>query len=214
MQRTVIPRFCCALVVVALLAPFHAAAALDESTVEALTSALDDERHAIALYRAVLERHAGARPFSNIVQAEVRHANHLLELFERHGIEAPADPWESATIEAPETLVAACELAIGFERENAALYDRILPHVTEPDVREVLDRLRLASLERHLPAFERCVSRKGGGGHGAKAKGGCGQSGDGCGKGCCRKGGCGGGKGGRGEGKGRGRGGEAAGGGC
>ncbi len=76
-------------------------------------------------------------------------------------------------IEAPATLLAACEQGVTAEIENIALYDRLLPTIRDDDVRETLGRLQWASRERHLPAFQRCVSRggqmgqgRGGGRHG------------------------------------------------
>ncbi|WP_304053272.1 hypothetical protein [Nitrosomonas communis] len=51
------------------------------------------------------------------------------------------------------------------------MYDRLLSTTRNPDIITVLRNLQQASKERHLPAFQQCVSRvEGAGGmaHGAK----------------------------------------------
>ena len=126
---------------------------------EVLDEALDDEYMARATYRAVLEAFGPVRPFVNIVEAESRHAEALLALYEQFGLEAPDDQW-AGEVEPPSTLAIACERAAEAERENAAMYDRLLAATAEPDVRRVLGNLQRASEQNHLPAFERCVARE------------------------------------------------------
>lgn len=56
----------------------------------------------------------------------------------------------------------ACCAAVEDAIENAQMYDRLLASTKEyPDVQQVLMKLQRASLENHLPAFERCVQRGG-----------------------------------------------------
>lgn len=135
--------------------------ALESRTENALLRALDDERHAQALYQAVMDRHGSVRPFSNIVKAEERHASQLLGLFERYEIEIPRNPWPERELEVPATLREACVQAVEAEKANLGMYDEFLEFVAEPDIREVFTRLREASKERHLPAFERCSDNRG-----------------------------------------------------
>ncbi|MGE0478964.1 MAG: DUF2202 domain-containing protein [Phycisphaerae bacterium] len=100
-----------------------------------------------------MRRHGRVRPFVNIVRAEERHAEVLRLLLARHGLAAPSRGGELAVV--PNTLGACSELAATLERENVAMYDRLLADVREPDVRAVFERLRAVSKRRHLPAFER-----------------------------------------------------------
>ena len=132
---------------------------LAPATRQALLDALDDERRAQAEYRAVIERFGERPPFANIVHAEGRHAAHLIEVLEAHGLAVPADPWADRSFELPATFAEACARAAEAERANVALYDRVLPGIEEDDVREVFELLRSRSLERHLPAFERWATR-------------------------------------------------------
>jgi hypothetical protein len=139
---------------------------------EALRTALDDEYRARATYRAILDRFGEVRPFSNIVASEQRHIEALLGLFERHGFEVPEDAW-SSRVEAPASLADACAAAVAGERENAALYDRLLAAAEgHADVERVFRNLLSASQENHLPAFERALARETGEGGGGSGRGG------------------------------------------
>jgi hypothetical protein len=124
-----------------------------------LGDALDDEYKAEATYAAVIARFGAVRPFINIVEAERRHVGALLRQCERLGFLPRANRWAS-TVAAPATLREACAEAIAAEVDNIALYDRLLPGVTNPEVRAVLERLQAASRDRHLQAFRRCLARQ------------------------------------------------------
>ena len=130
---------------------------------DALLAALDDEHHARAYYRAVLAAFGPVRPFANIVESEQRHIEALERLCRRYGVVVPADAWPERIV-APESLLAACEAARDAEVENAALYERLLRAAEgRSDVQATFRRLRSASQENHLPAFERAVARESGG---------------------------------------------------
>tara|TARA_R110002096_G_scaffold397070_1_gene593008 strand:- start:140 stop:544 length:405 start_codon:yes stop_codon:yes gene_type:complete len=131
---------------------------MSDQTIAALTEALEDEYKARATYSKVIETFGSIRPFINIVQAESRHASALLRQFERLGLQPPEDTW-MGNVKAPTSIVAACEIAIEAEIENAAMYDRLLAVVDDATVRNVLLNLQDASQNRHLPAFRRCLDR-------------------------------------------------------
>lgn len=128
---------------------------------EALLSALDDEYRAEAMYEAVIQRFGEVRPFVNIIEAERRHAAMAKAEMDRLLIPYPATNPHRGRLAAPASLLEACQQGITAERENIALYDRLLPTILDNQVRETLTALQRASRERHLPAFERCVSRGG-----------------------------------------------------
>ncbi len=133
---------------------------LDDRTRDALREALDDERHAIAMYRAVMEKFGNVRPFSNIVRAEERHEAALLRLFRAYRLDVPDDRWADHEFDLPATLAEACAASAKAEEENIAMYDRFLEFVDEPSIRTVFQNLRNASADRHLPAFRRCARRR------------------------------------------------------
>ncbi len=138
----------------ACVAPAGAATAVNTKTADALRETLMDERRAQAFYTSVMAKHGQVRPFSNIVHAEERHAAVVETLMTRHGVAIPTDtPTNLPTV--PGTLPECNHLAAQLERDNIAMYDRLLADVTEPDIRAAFENLRDASKNNHLPAFER-----------------------------------------------------------
>ncbi len=126
---------------------------------DVLIEAINDEFKARATYQLVISRFGEIRPFINIVEAEGRHIDALLPLFEKYAITVPEDNWASQ-IETPLSVFDACRFGVEAEIENAAMYDRLLDSTKDyPDVHNVLKQLRRASKENHLPAFQRCVER-------------------------------------------------------
>ncbi len=120
-----------------------------------LDTALDDERHAIAFYRAVMDRFGERRPFSNIINAERRHEAMLLEQYDRLRLLPPRDRWAEHAFALPDSFADACDASVVAEVRNGALYDEMIPTIDDDTVRGVFERLRWASVERHLPAFRR-----------------------------------------------------------
>lgn len=144
----------------ACVAPAGAATAVDGATADALRETLVDERRARAFYSSVMAVHGEVRPFSNIIHAEERHASVIETLMERHGVAVPADAAGELPA-VPGTLAECNRLAARLERDNIAMYDRLLKDVAEPDIRAAFENLRDASLNNHLPAFERWSSGTG-----------------------------------------------------
>lgn len=135
-----------------------AASPLKPGDREALDEAIADEYKARAFYQATLDRFGTVRPFSNIVTAETRHAEMVANLYIKYGLPVPEDTY-AGKVAAPDSLLAACEAGVRAEIENKELYDRLLPNVSEPEIRATLERLRDASQNNHLPAFQRCQQR-------------------------------------------------------
>jgi len=132
--------------------------ALDNTERQALEDALDDEYKAHTTYDQVIHDLGPVRPFVNIVDAETRHVSALLSLFEKYGIAAPPNRWPGK-VSRFSSVHEACAAAVQGEIENVALYDRVLKTTRRPDILSVYQALRSASLDRHLPAFQRCAQR-------------------------------------------------------
>ncbi len=144
----------------ACVAPAGAETAVNKKTADALRETLMDERRAQAFYTSVMAKHGQVRPFSNIVHAEERHAAVIETLMTRHGVAIPTDtPTNLPAV--PVTLPECNRLAAQLERDNIAMYDRLLADVTEPDIRTAFENLRDASKNNHLPAFERWSANAG-----------------------------------------------------
>lgn len=170
-------------------------APLGEGQKAAIVEALQDEYQGEAIYARVLKDHGEMRPFSNVVRAEQRHASFLENLLTARNLPVPENEWTAAPVPGYASRQEACAAAIDFEVTNVALYDRLLASGALPDdVRQAFEHNRMASLEHHKPAFERC-SAGSGQGHGATAsrgqgRGSCGGSSCGCrGRGGCSRGG-------------------------
>jgi hypothetical protein len=130
----------------------------------ALGSALQDERQAEAFYEAVIAKFGDVRPFSNIINAERKHEAMLIDLYKTYNIAVPDNGYVTGTLAkpvAPETLAEACKIGVEAEIANRDLYDgKLLPAVAaNPDITLVMKRLRDASENNHLPAFQRCANR-------------------------------------------------------
>lgn len=138
---------------------------LNDGEVRALHEALQDEYQAWATYDQVIADFGPVSPFNQIRQAEARHIDALLGLFARYGLSVPPNTWPGR-VPRFAGLQEACEAAVRAEIANAALYERLLASTHRTDILSVLRSLQAASQERHLPAFERCASRRGGEGRG------------------------------------------------
>jgi len=129
---------------------------LPQEVIDAMILGLQDERNAIATYEAVIETFGEVRPFVNILRAEQQHEAAWLFMFDRYGVDIPADV--APTIPTFTTAVDACAAARQVEIDNAGLYDEMLATFAPyPDLTQVTTALRNASLYNHLPAFERCA---------------------------------------------------------
>lgn len=137
----------------------------------AVLSALEDERHAEAVYSAILAKFGDVRPFSAIIRSERTHQARLIGLLNDAGVAVPTNPFAdgSKAVTAPATLVESCRIAADAEIANAALYDgNLLPRVAgNAEVTVVFKALSTASTQNHLPAFQRCAA--GGAGRGRSA---------------------------------------------
>ena len=124
---------------------------------QVLRIAVYDEFHAYETYRKVIDTFGDVKPFSNIIEAEIRHYQALIPLLEKYNVDIPIDNWYEK-IELPNTLLECCELGVAAEIDNIAMYDNLLLYVNEyPDVQDVLYRLQAASYNNHLPTFRQCV---------------------------------------------------------
>ena len=126
---------------------------------QALRIAVYDEFHAYETYRKTVDIFGNVPPFSNIMEAEVRHFDALIPLLDHYGVPLPVNNWYEK-IELPATLRECCEVGVAAEIENIRMYDDLLRYVgAYPDIRDVFFRLQAASNNHHLPAFRACVQR-------------------------------------------------------
>jgi hypothetical protein len=113
----------------------------------------DGEYAAAASYLAVLEAYGDVEPYATIYSAELRHADALIRQLERLGVEVPENPY-LGQIQAPADLETAALAWAEGEVLNIELYDYLLTMTDDAQLTKVLNNLRSASLDSHLPAFE------------------------------------------------------------
>ena len=129
---------------------------LDAQTVEYLQLALEDERKALATYKATMEKFGNVKPFINIARAEEQHISMLKALFDKYGVKIPDDLTQVG--ELPDALEEVCAIGVQAEIDNDQLYQDMIPNIEQADIRTVFTSLANASKEMHLPAFKRCAN--------------------------------------------------------
>jgi rubrerythrin len=126
----------------------------------ALVPVLDAERLAVDFYEAVVLQLEVGRPFSKVAQAEVKHVDSLEKLYTKRSLPLP-DPPDSGDVVARvatyTSLSQACADAADHERLMDGQYEGLLQGELPDDVAKVLGRLKTATSEGHLPAFEMCA---------------------------------------------------------
>lgn len=128
----------------------------DQGLAVVMNAAIQDEYHAEEVYLRVLDDFGDVLPFHNIVVAEVRHSISIAGLFENRGWTVPVSEWNGNNVPGFATLAQACAAGVEAEFANIALYDELLASHLPADVERVFGNVRAASLNNHLPAFERC----------------------------------------------------------
>ncbi len=136
--------------------PSGASAAPAAEVVAAMDHTLQDEYHAESIYLGVLADFGDQMPFMNVVRAEQRHSESIMRLYRNHGLVAPESLWTVSNVPHFGSVTEACAAAVSAELDNVAIYDTHLALDLPPDVRNVFENNRAASLERHLPAFQAC----------------------------------------------------------
>ncbi len=132
----------------------------DEEIVLAALMGPDGEYAAAASYLAVLDAYGSVEPYATIYEAELRHADALVRQLERLGVEVPDNPY-LGEITAPADLETAALAWAEGEVLNIELYDYLLTLTDDAQLTKVLNNLRSASLDSHLPAFEAAAAAGG-----------------------------------------------------
>jgi hypothetical protein len=120
----------------------------------------DGEYAAAASYESVLNTYGQVEPYATIYQAELKHADALIRQLERAGVAVPSNPY-TGKIEAPADLTTAAEAWAEGEILNVQMYDELIAQSTDASLTRVLNNLRSASLDSHLPMFELAAANGG-----------------------------------------------------
>jgi hypothetical protein len=128
---------------------------LDDSDVQALKLALDDEYHALAVYQSVIETFGPVEPFVEIAQSEQRHITAIMNHFDKHDIPVPENTWLD-NVPTFDSIQSACQTAVEAEIANVDLYNQLLSMTDDPGLIQVFTNLSRASQDNHLPQFQSC----------------------------------------------------------
>jgi len=124
---------------------------------QVLRIAVYDEYHAYETYRKVIETFGSQMPFTEIIEAEIKHYEELVQLAGKYNVALPVNDWYEKIV-LPNTLLECCEVGVAAEIDNIQMYDNLLLYVEEyPDIQDTIYRLQAASYNNHLPAFRQCV---------------------------------------------------------
>ncbi|NJM52856.1 MAG: DUF2202 domain-containing protein [Blastocatellia bacterium] len=134
---------------------------LKKEEIDGLLLALNDEYMAWATYDQINKDFNNPRPFSNIQQAEARHAERLKVVFKTYNLPVPENKW-IGDVPKFQTVIEACKAGVEAEIANRDLYKRLFETTTREDILVVYRALQRASEENHLPAFQRCGEGRGG----------------------------------------------------
>lgn len=120
----------------------------------------EGEYAAAASYQAVLNTFGTVEPYATIYRQELKHIDALIRQLDRYGITAPANPYLTVVTAPADLLTAATAWADG-EIANVAMYDNPIAASTDSRLTGVLQNLRDASLNSHLPLFQQAVANGG-----------------------------------------------------
>ncbi len=126
---------------------------------QVLRIAVYDEFHAYETYKKTIEKFGAVEPFTNIMQAEIRHYEALIPLLQKYGVPVPVNDWEGK-IEVPNSILEASEIGVAAEIDNIRMYDNLISYAKNyPDVVDTLYKLQAASYNNHLFAFRQSVAK-------------------------------------------------------
>ncbi len=114
----------------------------------------------LARYGAIIDKFGPVQPYVNVKAAEEQHISALVRQLQRFGAEVPANPYLGKT-SAPADLLSAAKAGVTGEQANVAMFDTLLPQVSDLGLSRVFSNLRRASQEMHLPLFQAAVDQGG-----------------------------------------------------
>ncbi len=114
----------------------------------------------LARYGAIIDKFGPVQPYVNVKTAEEQHISALVRQLQRFRAEVPANPYLGKTT-APADLLSAAKAGVAGEEANVAMFDTLLPQVTDLGLTRVFTNLRRASQEMHLPLFQAAVEHGG-----------------------------------------------------
>ena len=128
---------------------------VSDAELSALHEALDNEYHALALYREAAIDFGKQQPFGALAAAEEDHVVMLLSIHERYDLPIIDDLW-TGTIKPYSSVLAACQDAQQLEQDSLTSYGELLSEVDNQDITAVFKGIQRAALDAFIPALASC----------------------------------------------------------
>lgn len=127
---------------------------LTQEEKEFLNTAYKDESRKAYFFKKCSEKFPDAG-FLKIMNSEQNHVTTLESVYNRYEITIPSDmDFSSVTI--PASMDEACSTALKLEKDNVEMYKKFLTSVTNTFLKTVFEDLRDITINRNIPAVEKC----------------------------------------------------------
>jgi hypothetical protein len=121
---------------------------------EFLNTAYTDESRKVYFFKKCAEKFPDAG-FTKILNSEQNHVSTLESVYNKYEIDIPKDlDFSSVTIPASKDDV--CSTALKMEKDNVEMYKKFLTSVTNTFLKTVFEDLRDITINRNIPAVEKC----------------------------------------------------------
>lgn len=121
---------------------------------EFLNTAYKDEAKCQYYFQKIKEKFPDAG-FTKILNSEQNHVITLEGIYNHYEIAIPQNLDFSALV-IPATLEEACRTGLKYENENVEMYKNFLTSVTDKYLKTVFEDLRDITINRNIPAVEKC----------------------------------------------------------
>jgi hypothetical protein len=134
---------------------FYSGTNLTPEETEFLISAYKDECRDKYFFKKAYEKFPDASAFAKIMNSEQNHMSALESVFNKYDIETPKN-LDFSDIVMPSNSDEACALGLKYEKENVEMYKKFLLSVTNNFLKTVFEDLRDITINRNIPALEKC----------------------------------------------------------
>ncbi|CZE48547.1 hypothetical protein [Campylobacter geochelonis] len=125
---------------------------------EFLQAAIKDEQIAFATYANIVQKFGDIKPFSAIMQTQLKFIQELSYMIKKQG-EEPQEA-DISDIEEAKSIEEAYEIALVIERKTIRFYEKMISNVQNEEIKDLFYRLQASSYNDNLPAFRKKLEKK------------------------------------------------------
>lgn len=161
-MKTLTKYFLSAIFLLIIITPFNSLGAksiyhggtLTPEEIGYLNSAYKDECRDQYFFKKAYEKFP-ASGFAKIMNSEQNHISTLESIFNKYEIEIPKN-LDFSDVVVPAVLDDACAMGLKLEKENVEMYQNFLKNVTNNYLKTVFEDLRDITINRNIPAIDKC----------------------------------------------------------